>query len=169
MKGTDLVKRAQSALGLSTIYRLGAGAPYTALTPADESGACDCSGFVCWVLGISRHQPTLGFLVRLNGGWVNTDGMVEDSTWPLGFFDRVPGDPEPGDLLVYPSRSYAKLYQDYPKGPTIGHVGIVTGKNRVIHCSAGNYRAKKDAIQETDPSVFTRVPYMRALRYVGVV
>ncbi len=164
----DIVSRARSAIGLDTVYRLGAGAPFTAPTPKDESGACDCSGFVCWVLGISRHQPSFQWLVALNGGWMNTDGMAWDGIREgTGFFRPSLG--IPGDIVVYPGKSTAQAlkiaFGNYR--PAIGHVGIY-GSNAVIHCSNGNYRNGGDAIQETEMDVFNKVPYRVFLTFAGV-
>lgn len=170
MRRDDIVNRAKSAIGHGTLYRLGAGAPFTAPHPWDEVGACDCSGFVCWVLGLSRYQPVLSFLKPLNGGWFSTDGMVCDSLNPTGFFEPVSGAPLPGDLIVYPAAWYAKQVHRAEKrfgnGPRIGHVGIVTPTG-VIHCSSGNFREHQDAIRETDPTVFTSVSYYRYIRFCG--
>lgn len=171
MKRDDIVSRARSAIGHGTLYRLGAGAPANAPKPWDETGSCDCSGFVCWVLGLSRYQPILSFLKPLNGGWLNTDGMVCDSLSPTGFFEGVAGAPLPGDLVVYPSLWYAKKVHraERPFGqytPRIGHVGVLT-QGMVIHCSAGNYKKSADSIQETDLSPFTAVSYFRYIRFCG--
>jgi cell wall-associated NlpC family hydrolase len=172
MKRDDIVNRARSAIGHGTLYRLGAGAPASAPGPWDETGSCDCSGFACWVLGLSRFQPILGFLKPLNGGWLNTDGMVCDALSPTGFFEQVAGAPLPGDLVVYPSWWYAKqIYRAHrpfgPNRPRIGHVGIVSGDQRVIHCSARNYNKYDDAISETDFTSFLSVAYFRYIRFCG--
>jgi len=150
---------------------LGAGAPSTAPHPWDETGACDCSGFACWVLGISRYQPILAFLKPLNGGWMSTDGMVCDALNPTGFFEPVAGSPQPGDLVIYPAAWYAKKVhraeKRFGQGPRIGHVGVVTPDNQVIHCSSGNFRTYQDAIHETNMAVFTAVSYYRYIKFCG--
>lgn len=169
MLRADLIDRAKSALGKNTVYRLGAGAPFTAPRPGDEDNACDCSGFVCWVLGISRHQPDFAFLKRFNGGWMNTDGMVWDSQNRTGLFDSVYGAPDKGDIIVYPGRGTVHLmYNTDAKSPLIGHVGIVVDDKRVIHCSNGNYKTTGDAIQITPFDVFLKVPFYRYIRFTGV-
>lgn len=173
MRRSEIVDKARSAIGHGTLYRLGAGAPPLAPHPWDETGACDCSGFVCWVLGLSRYQPLLTFLKPLNGGWLSTDGMVCDALNPTGYFEPVAGAPLPGDLVVYPAAWYAKKIaraeKRYGKGPRIGHVGIITEEleSRVVHCSSGNFRQHNDAIYETDLSVFTAVSYYRYIRFCG--
>jgi len=170
MKRAEIVERARSAIGHGTLYRLGAGAPASAPHPWDETGSCDCSGFVCWVLGLTRFQPILSFLKPVNGGWLSTDGMVCDSLNPTGYFEQVTGAPLHGDLVVYPSQWYAKqIYRadrPFSNAPRIGHVGIMS-TGMVIHCSSGNFRTSSDAIQETDLHVFTSVSYFRYIRFCG--
>jgi len=171
MRRADLLALARSQKALPGSYRLGAGAPAGAISAYDMSQACDCSGFVCWALGISRYQPELAFLKKALGhSWMNTDAIVADTLNPAGLFS-VPADPRPGDLLVYPSYAYARssgLALTDKRGPKIGHVGIVTGTSSVIHCSSGNMNAHGRAIWETDNEVFQRVPYTRIARYVGL-
>jgi hypothetical protein len=171
LRRDDIVAKARSAIGHGTLYRLGAGAPHTAPYPWDETGSCDCSGFVCWVLGLSRYQPHFDFLKTINGGWLNTDGMYHDSTVPAGYFIPETA-PRPGSLIVYPSRSYAK-HNRLGTGPRIGHVGILgpidnAGIRTVIHCSSGNYKRRSDAIAQTNIDVFTAVPYTRYIRFAEI-
>jgi len=133
--------RAQSALGLKTIYKLGKGGfdPAKAMSPS-----CDCSGFVAWAIGIPRELPPK------SDKWLDTDAYYAGGK-PVraGLFSEVAIiDAEPGDLLVYPD-----------KGGSQGHIGIVTqvdlsAPTYVIHCSSGNYKNYKDAIRTTGPGVF---------------
>jgi hypothetical protein len=112
--------------------------------------ACDCSGYVCWALGIARNGwPGVT-------DWLNTAGMLRDANgakrW-LVLLDKA----EIGALLVHPEPSREG-------GP--GHVGIVTevdatGKaTRMLHCSAVNYLLTppaglpRNAIAETDTAYF---------------
>jgi cell wall-associated NlpC family hydrolase len=135
MKVDELLKRARSALGKKVKYRLGAGGiDPNSPTPASVDNACDCSGFVCWCLGISRKTDH-PLYVRFNGGWINTDAIVHDANQPTGFFRKI-DEPKVGCLVVFPSKKPRRPY---------GHVGIVTevreGKvTKVIHCSSGNFR-----------------------------
>ena len=145
----DLLARARSASGKKIKYKLGAGGiqPATA-SPANVNQECDCSGYVCWCLGMSR-QTTHPLYVKFNGGWINTDAMVKDAGTQTGFFHQLDG-PQPGCLVVYPSKLPTRK---------VGHVGIVTevaeGKAaRVIHCSLRNFRTKGDAILETTAAAF---------------
>lgn len=147
--------RARSALGRGIRYRLGAGGmDARAESPADANNECDCSGFVCWALGISR-QTDHPMYVRFNGGWINTDAMVHDAQTASGFFTRVT-EARVGSIVVYGAR---------PAAQNVGHVGIVTaigndgGVTRamtVLHCSHGNHQQHGDAVCQTGISVFAR-------------
>lgn len=143
-----LLARARSAAGSKTKYLLGAGGMKPAA--AHPGSTCDCSGYVSWVLGLSRmtDHPTYK---KYNGGWINTDAMVNDASVATGFFTKLDA-PKKGCIIVYPKAASG--------GPNYGHVGIVTevasGKaKKVIHCSSGN-SALGDAIAETGPEVWNR-------------
>ncbi|MBE9585850.1 LysM peptidoglycan-binding domain-containing protein [Mucilaginibacter sp. JRF] len=141
-----LLSRARSAINKGIRYKLGSGGMKPAATLPDGGGLCDCSGFVCWVLGLSR-QTNIPFYKKY-GGWIFTDSMVDDVNSSAGIFERITT-PEPGCIVVYGA------------GKLIGHVGIVSEVSngvmkKVIHCSSGNDRKFSDAIQETPPTVFTR-------------
>jgi hypothetical protein len=143
--------RARSAAPLRIPYRLGAGGMDPASkTPADKNG-CDCSGFVCWALGISR-QTTHPLYQRFNGGWINTDAMVHDANNQTGLFRKL-DKPVVGAIVVYPS---------FRPSRKVGHVGIVTRLNadgsvaRVLHCSSGSWRRLGNSIAETTFDVFRK-------------
>lgn len=145
MTTTQLLKTARSAIGLRIKYKLGSGGMNPkAASPAGKDGACDCSGFVAWCLGISRLTDN-PFYKQFNGGWVNTDAIVRDAQSPFGFFEEI-SCPELGCLIVYGKQ----------KGMVAGHVGIVSGlkPERVIHCSSGNWKTTGDAINETGAEIF---------------
>lgn len=164
MTVSELLARARSAQGKGTIYTLGGGVNNPkAANPKDVNGACDCSGYVCWALGMKRFQPDNPFYKGFNGGWVNTDSMFADANTAVGFFHKLPV-PVVGALLVFPKQ----------KGAVAGHVGIITGVDAstgkvlsVIHCSSGNFKKTKDAIQDTPPTVFT-APNTIAIWYEGL-
>ena len=112
--------------------------------------ACDCSGYVCWALGVARDSRSSA------GAWFDTNGIFADANGDRQWF--VPLDRAlPGALLVHPKPSKEG-------GP--GHVGIVTevdatGKpTRMLHCSAVNYLLTpppglpRSAIAETDTTYF---------------
>lgn len=130
------LERARSAKGKKTIYKLGAGGMKpTNATPTDKGNKCDCSGFVCWALGVSR-KTSHPLYVKYNSGWMNTDGMVHDANNSTGYFEKITT-PKVGCMIVYPGG----------KGK-IGHVGIVTEVKagvveKVLHCSGGNFRKPK--------------------------
>ncbi|MFY7857084.1 MAG: CHAP domain-containing protein [Rubrivivax sp.] len=112
--------------------------------------ACDCSGYVCWALGISRNGwPDAD-------DWFNTDGMLADAAGAQrGFVPLAKA--VPGALLVHPRPSREG-------GP--GHVGIVTEVDaqgratRMLHCAAANYLLQpppglpRTAFAETDTRYF---------------
>jgi hypothetical protein len=158
--------RARSAIGKRIIYKLGGGGmrPEAPL-PSNANGECDCSGFVCWALGLSR-QTAHPLYMNFNGGWINTDGIVRDARRETGFFFQ-PEAPSPGDLIVFPSMLPTRK---------VGHVGIITEvaqqdgsfvPTRVLHCSHGNFKVAQDAIAETGPAVFVNNGAIYA-RYEGL-
>jgi len=143
---SSFVLRARSVVNCDIKYKLGSGGmnPTDKLPSSDK--LCDCSGFVCWVFGLSR-QTKIPFYKQY-GGWIFTDSMVEDINRSTGIFERLTV-PVEGCIVVYGA------------GRNIGHVGIVSQvKNnvmqKVIHCSSGNSRKFNAAIQETAPTVFNR-------------
>lgn len=151
MKSSEVVDRARSVVGKGCHYGLGLGGfdPRRS-APWDDSGHCDCSGFVAWALGVSRHMKDDPLYKDLNGGWLETTAIVRDCETPYGHFAIVqPERARIGDLLVYGDRKQTagRMRQ--------GHVGICSdigtkGPLLVIHCSRGNQRKLGDAIQETD-------------------
>jgi cell wall-associated NlpC family hydrolase len=150
-------------VGQGTQYKLGyGGMKPDAPTPA-ANGGCDCSGFICWALGISR-KTTHPFYVDFIGGWIATESIFADAQKPVGFFERIDV-AKPGALVVYPD-----------KGGHQGHVAIVSevgpgagvkGVTKIIHCSKGN-GANGDAIQETAATVFHNNPASILCWYAGV-
>ena len=154
-----LLDRARSCINKKIRYKLGAGGmnPSSPL-PADKNMQCDCSGFICWVLGLSR-KSNIPFYTKL-GGWIYTDSMEADVKSSAGIFERL-NTPEVGCIVVYGA------------GNAIGHVGMVSqvtnGKmSKVIHCSSGNDKNYKDSIQETSPTVFNRADALWG-RFAAVV
>lgn len=153
---SELVTRARSVVNCPLLYKLGSGGmfPKDALPSRDEF--CDCSGFVCWVLHLSR-KTNIPFYKQF-GGWIFTDSMAHDVHKSSGIFEKLQF-PEPGCIVVYGA------------GKKIGHVGIVSevsgnAMKRVIHCSSGNSKKFKAAIQETTPVVFNRADAVWG-RFVG--
>lgn len=146
---SDAVARAKSAIGHGCIYQLGCGGIASgAVWPWDAQLRCDCSGFVAWVIGYSRHTDNPWYAEH-GSQWVNTDAILRDALSNFGLFDSAPWQAARlGDLMVYPGH-----------GGHHGHVGMVseldaTGPSRVIHCSLGNWHQHQDAIQETGVGLF---------------
>lgn len=112
--------------------------------------ACDCSGFVCWALGVPRQisppDPVLG-------EWLFTDSIHADATHGGRRFERL-REAVVGCLVVYPK----------PVDEPFGHIGIVTAVEagealRIVHCSAGNFKtAPFDAIKENAGEAFAQHP-----------
>jgi hypothetical protein len=115
--------------------------------------ACDCSGFVCWALGISRRDGA-------GAGddedqWINTDSIWNDAIHEGARFyaiDRA----TPGCLVVYPQKDSRERF---------GHVGLVSEVGAdgraasVVHCSATNFStAPFDAIEVNAGEAFQRQP-----------
>lgn len=113
--------------------------------------ACDCSGYVCWVLGTSRHVDHASFAG--GDGWIFTDSIWTDAMGPNTLFRRLAA-ARPGALVVYPKEGSHENF---------GHVGIVIEADAagratlVAHCSAANMQdGPFDAIKITTPAVFER-------------
>jgi hypothetical protein len=159
---------AETAPPVPIMYRLRGGfnggsdpyAPHPASwSPPDGQGCawsrygawtCDCSGFVCWALGLDRFQPQGAV------EWLSTDGMLQDAAGPRERFVEVDG-PELGAVVVY-----GGLWNE-GKRVRVGHVGLVTGlppewdpevrdcwaRLSVTHCSSSMSKAGA-AIAETN-------------------
>lgn len=95
---------------------------------------CDCSGFVCFVHRLARHDKTAGV-------WLNTDELeVRGKRQGIAWINA-----RPGDIVSYGA------------GKAIGHCGIVSevddaGPVRVIHCQARG----TVAVVETSADLFER-------------
>lgn len=115
--------------------------------PLLDREACDCSGFVCWALGMARVLPGPD-----GGAWINTDSIWADAKGPQRRFQRI-AQARPGALVVYPKEGSDEHY---------GHVAIVIeadadgNATRIAHCSADNIEsAPHDSIKITAPDKFT--------------
>lgn len=138
----EAIARATSMIGQGIRYRMGRGGVNPAApTPADKNGECDCSGFVCWCLKMSRIVKHPAY----PGGWINTTSMVADINKPVGFFSKITT-PVPGAIWVYPETS------------TAGHVAIIDAVKKsgptIIHCRS----VSGDAVGRTAAGVFTKNP-----------
>ena len=109
--------------------------------------ACDCSGFVCWALGISRHPDPQT--------WINTDTIWEDANGRGVHFSKIEK-AAAGCLVVYPKVGSHEKY---------GHIALVTEVDangratNIVHCSASNFSSlPPDAIKITAPEAFEAQP-----------
>lgn len=129
--------RARSRVGMRTAYALGKGGfDPSASTPGK---ACDCSGFVAWVLHLGR-QPK-----PARPWWIETTRVARDAAGAQRVFAKLPG-PEPGAICVY--GDYILNHRHHE-----GHIGIVaTVRSKrdfdVIDCSLGSWNREDDAIAE---------------------
>jgi len=164
---TQAVERARSQLGTCR-YVLGKGGnDPTAPTPGAE---CDCSGWVCWVVGIDRKQPGRH---ASTGGYVSTDAMIAAAKAGRDGWSLVaPADIRPGDIAVYGGQRNAE-----GKRIKVGHCGVIVAvapeaervdwwhRCQVIDCSAGQQRRLGHAITlRPDASVWKRGV---VVRYAG--
>ncbi len=152
MNVSTALARAQSGLGKTTTYASPGKMPSFAANTWPQGAANDCSGFVSWVLRFSQSRKVDHPLYRkVNGGWFETTAIHRDGMEATGFFQRI-DTAEPGALLVYPD------YVGKDGKSHDGHIGIVleasgkgiAGVKKVIHCSLGNFKTHRDAIQITD-------------------
>jgi hypothetical protein len=155
MNVSEALSRATSMIGKGIKYGLGKGGSNPAApTPADKNGYCDCSGFICWCLGLKRQTTHPAY----PSGWINTSSIVADANSPVGFFSRLQA-PVPGALWVYPWRN-----------KHAGHVAIIDAVSpagiTIIHCSSGNSR-RGDAIARTSATLFQKNPAAILAWYAG--
>ena len=141
------VARAHKAVGLRVAYKLGKGGFFPWDDKPTRNGQCDCSGFVAWVLGVSRVPK----LTRL--WWIETTRIHSDATKKQKVFVQIPK-PVPGCLVVYPDYVLDGKHKE-------GHVAIVSDVNpiggiEIIDCSIGNYKATGEAIYKRDGAFFLR-------------
>jgi hypothetical protein len=156
VESAQLIARARSVVSSNILYKLASGGMFPDDPKPTRDGLCDCSGFICWVIGLSR-KTDIPFYKRF-GGWIFTDSMEADVNSDSGIFERLQR-PEPGCIVVYGA------------GNKIGHVGLVSvvangAMQKVIHCSSGNSTKFNQAILETAPTVFNRPDALWG-RFVG--
>lgn len=159
----DLLARVPAAEAAAWAGRAQA-AGFGALDLLQHVPTCDCSGFVCWALGLSRRSRQPPFSKRGEPGWIHTDTIWADATAPQHTLFAPLHAPEVGAVVVYPKAG---------SGERFGHVGIVSAvaggaATRVLHCSAGNFEAFFDAIAETGSEAFDAQPKTRYAWCVSV-
>lgn len=160
----DVVARALAAVGFGTRYKLGKGGRDPAAAHPAQDGACDCSGFAAWCVGVDRFLPN-GAIPGLPADerWFETSALYADARSPWGFVAEVPWiEAREGDLLVWPDQ-----------GSRQGHVGVITaagleGPTKVAHCASSNWRNEGDAIRETGVGLFLKAGAIAArVRWVS--
>lgn len=154
MRVDAVLARAHAAVSQGTRYKLGKGGMNPGSPSPASDGECDCSGFVSWCLGMSRHT-TDRFYVDFNGGWVETTAVWTDIGRSTGIFDSTTK--KPGAVIVYPDANGHE-----------GHIGILLDAEHVVHCSMGNDRQFGNAIQVTPLTVFNNNPNTRIGWLVGL-
>lgn len=111
-----------------------------------KNGFCDCSGFVSWVIGVSRFQGDKDKPWSRSIPWIETTLIYNDATGPQRMFKQIPS-PVPGCFVVYPDRKVLKVHVE-------GHIALVTRVNGtqfdVIDCSSSKGGKVKEAIREWD-------------------
>lgn len=137
----EAVSRALSIANAGGAYILGTGDYVAGRTPdvpwtTNTSGfGSDCAGFAeCWCYKIKRHRPGYN---RSSGAKasvvddINCNSALEDAQNVGELFKVVEGQPQPGDLVLYPSfESHGVKF--------IGHVCIVVSTARVTQWSAAH-------------------------------
>lgn len=108
------IARARSAVKERVIYRLGSGGFDPSLPTPAPKGASDCSGYISWVLGISRFQGDKGKPWSRHIPWIETTAIYNDAMGVSRLFAKIKY-PIPGCIAVYGD-----------KGMKQGHVGLVT-------------------------------------------
>jgi hypothetical protein len=128
--------------------------------------ACDCSGFLCWALGVARDSAPWA------GGWIDTTKLHADALGSQHLFQAVER-AVPGAIIVYPKPP--KQGDDEPPG----HVGIVTEADadgratHVLHCAPENYALPppdgrpRNAIAQTGPEPFDADPRTTIVTWRG--
>lgn len=161
MTGHELIARARSAVGKGIKYKNGKGGydPKAALPgstvvqllpPAKYQG-CDCSGFVAWVVGVSRDPGRRKD--KLWPWWFETSNIWTDARGKQLRFELVPVQQlRVGDLVVYPDHRTAdgELKQ--------GHIAVVVDpvQHIVIDCSYSQSKKTGQGITERDGGFFWR-------------
>lgn len=154
MQVAAVLARAHAAVAQGIHYKLGQGGMNPGSPTPGHDGQCDCSGFVAWCLGMSRHTSDQ-FYVHFNGGWIETTGVWTDVGQSVGIFDET--SKKPGAVVVYPDEHGHE-----------GHIGIIVDANSVVHCSHGNDTKYGNAIQITPLTVFNNNPKTRFGWLVGL-
>jgi hypothetical protein len=152
-KGTRNGGRDPTARDCATHWKDGNGKPWA---------TTDCTGLVCWALGIPRKLKRF----KQYGGYINTDAAILDADETQSVF--VPARrPRRGTVIVMPGK-----FDENGKRISPGHWGIITGVLvaefaqsmmndasflrllRVAHASPRNHGKYHQAVGVTDASLW---------------
>ena len=141
------VGRAFTSIGRGTRYRMGNGGFHPQDSVPTRNGFCDCSGWLAWVLGMSRYQGDKGKSFSNNFPWVETSAIYRDAKRDNYVFVEIPV-PVPGCVVVYPDHKVLGVRRE-------GHTGLVievlsNGKIMTIDCSSSNGGKTKESIRYLD-------------------
>lgn len=94
----------------------------------------DCSGAIAYAKGLDRYQPKR---LKVNGGYISTDGMIEDARRKQSMFELVTGVPRVGDIIVWPG---IDLEHDNVR-ERIGHTALISAVPAEWDVAAPDYGA----------------------------
>lgn len=138
--------RARSAVSRGIKYRLGSGGFEPQDSLPTRNGYCDCSGFISWVIEISRFQADKDKPWSKVLPWIETTAIYMDAVGTQRLFKQIPS-PIPGCLAVYPDRKVLGVRHS-------GHVALVSRVVKrcwfCIDCSASKSGRIVEAIREWD-------------------
>ena len=138
----ETIDRAVKAAASPVKYKLGRGGFEWLEDEID--GLADCSGFVCWLLGVAR-RPSSVF-----DRWISTDSIRADALGDQTMFREVEPHSQPAFVV----------YGDHKRGGTLrqGHVGLVIEPDtmRGFDCSSSQSKRRGQAITLRDLSYFSR-------------
>lgn len=122
--------RAYSATKEGIRYKMGHGGFFPGDPSPTRTGKCDCSGFVAWLLPMSRDLKSTGKAQDLGFAWIETTRMYNDARGPRKLFVELDS-PVNGCFLVYPDRGRGQ-----------GHVAYLVDSvlNMGYDCSSRGWR-----------------------------
>lgn len=168
----DLTQMHRDAVVYHLSYPNGGGVPRTPDKVLgdllNESEGWDCVGAIFTVLGADRVRlsPPWPFYVDhgMGYGYCNCDTAIQDADGPQLLFSdatKLPGGPIAGDIVVFGARTI--LGHRVPGAH--GHIGLLVGHKKVLHCSPSNVKKYGRALAITDANIFLNRKDRRYLRY----
>ncbi len=137
------IARARTALTVKTGIHYDMHGSQGGIHPDDPSptrdGRCDCSGFYCWIAGISKKQG--------HNVWLGTDKISSDAKGDHNWFTAI-DEPVAGCGVVFAGDGHVALVTEVHRGKS----GKVSGV-KIIDCSHSH-----DGIFEHDGSYFLKKP-----------